>query len=62
LAQPSQVITLETLTLRIDAMVTETMYGTGALPPNSFFDRMTIELVCRPIEGDSVDDSGAELA
>jgi hypothetical protein len=37
LAQPNQVITLETLTLRIDAMVTETMYGTGELPANSFF-------------------------
>ncbi|MBN1580374.1 MAG: hypothetical protein JXA89_06700 [Anaerolineae bacterium] len=61
LAQPNQVITLETLTLRIDAMVTETMYGTGALPPNSFFERMTIELVARNKETATAGESGAEF-
>ncbi len=52
LAQPNQLITLETLTLRIDAMVTEAIYGADELPPNSFFDRMTIELVTRNKAGE----------
>jgi hypothetical protein len=61
LAQPDQVITLETLTLRIDAMVTETMYGTGELPANSFFDRLTIELVSRNKEDGATDKASVEF-
>ena len=62
LAQPNQVITLETLTLRIDAMVTETMYGTGEPQPNSFFERMTIELVSRSKKADEPGEQGTELS
>jgi hypothetical protein len=36
---------LETATLRVEATATEIIYGTGALPPNSFFERLTVELV-----------------
>ena len=61
LARPNQVITLETLTLRIDAMVTEAMYGTGTTSPNSFFERMTIELVYRVKKADAMDESGTEF-
>ena len=38
---------LETATLRLDVLITELTYGTGSLPPNSFYDRLTIELVAR---------------
>ena len=56
LAQVNQPMALETATLRLDVLVTEMTYGEGALPPNSFFDRLTIELVTRakeaaPVEG-----------
>ena len=37
-------IVLETKTLRVRAHVTEAEYGTGDLPGNSFFDKVTIEL------------------
>lgn len=44
LARPGQEVELETKTLRVRARVVEALYGTGNLPPNSFFERMTIEL------------------
>jgi hypothetical protein len=47
LAQVNEPMVLETATLRLEATVTERTYGTGALPANSFFDRLTIELVTR---------------
>ncbi|MBN1935746.1 MAG: hypothetical protein JW934_13845 [Anaerolineae bacterium] len=47
---PGKPITIETLTLRIDVMVTEAVYGTGTLPANSFFDRLTLELITRSKE------------
>jgi hypothetical protein len=50
LAQVNQPMTLETATLRLDVLVTEMTYGEGALPPNSFFDRLTIELITRAKE------------
>lgn len=50
LAQVNQPMALETATLRLDVLVTEMTYGEGALPPNSFFDRLTIELVTRAKE------------
>jgi hypothetical protein len=37
-------VTLETQTLIVTARIVDTAYGGGALPPNSFFERMTIEL------------------
>ena len=45
LAAPNQPVVLETATLRVEATATEIIYGTGALPPNSFFERLTVELV-----------------
>lgn len=45
LVQSNAPIVLETATLRVDATVTEAIYGSNALPPNSFFDRLTVELV-----------------
>jgi len=29
----------------VQATLTEVIYGQGALPPNSYFDRLTVELV-----------------
>ncbi|MER3400041.1 MAG: hypothetical protein C4313_02730 [Thermoflexus sp.] len=44
LATPGGRIELETRDLRLEARVVEMEYGTGALPPNSFFNRLTLEL------------------
>lgn len=44
-AEPSREMILETATLRLEARVVDLSYGSGALPPESFFDRMTLELV-----------------
>ena len=35
---------LETKMLRVRARIVEAAYGTGNLPPNSFFERLTIDL------------------
>jgi hypothetical protein len=35
---------LGTATLRLVARVVDMNYGSGALPPNSFFERVTLEL------------------
>ncbi len=43
-AQPGATVTLETATLRMTARVVELEYGTGPLPPNSYFQRITVEL------------------
>ena len=50
LIQNNEPLTLETATLQIEAMVTEANYGSGALPPNSHFERLTVELVARQKE------------
>lgn len=44
LCQPNRRITLETASLRVEAVVSEMEYGTGSLPPQSFFNRLTVEL------------------
>ncbi|MCR4406353.1 MAG: hypothetical protein NUW24_05445 [Anaerolineae bacterium] len=44
LCQPNKRITLETASLRVEAVVSEMEYGTGSLPPQSFFNRLTVEL------------------
>jgi hypothetical protein len=41
-------ILLETATLQLEARITEFNYGQGAMPQNSFFDRLTLELVIWP--------------
>ncbi len=44
LAEPGSQIVLETATLRMMARVVDMAYGEGALPDESYFERMTIEL------------------
>lgn len=51
LAQPGAQVQLETQTLRIIATVRDMAYGTGAQPPNSFFDRLTIDIAAYAKEG-----------
>jgi hypothetical protein len=44
LARPGETIVLETASLIVNAEITEMEYGTGSLPPQSFFERFTVEL------------------
>lgn len=43
-ARPGQQVVLETATLQLVARMLEMTYGEGALPPQSFFDQVMIEL------------------
>lgn len=52
LAREGETIVLETATLIINAEVTDMEYGTGALPPKSFFEGFTVELSAWAKEGD----------
>jgi len=45
LAEPEKVITLETASLRVTAQITEMEYSMDTILPQSFFERITIELV-----------------
>lgn len=44
LAEPGAVVVLETASLIIEARIVDLTYGGGALPAESFFERMTVEL------------------
>jgi hypothetical protein len=44
LAESGGVIELDTASLKVEARIVDLSYGEGALPNESFFDRMTIEL------------------
>lgn len=44
LAEPGAVVTLETASLLVEARIVDLTYGGGALPAESFFERMTVEL------------------
>jgi hypothetical protein len=44
LADPGGVVELETATLRLVARVVDMAYGSGAMPANSFFERITLEI------------------
>lgn len=44
LVKTGDVVSMETATLTVTARVVDMAYGGGALPPNSFFERLTIEL------------------
>lgn len=44
LAKPGATAILETNSLRMQARIVDMTYGTGPLPPNSYFERLTIEL------------------
>jgi hypothetical protein len=48
LAEPQKQVVLETDTLQLLATVVDLRYGDGALPQNSFFDRLTLELAIWP--------------
>ncbi len=48
LVEPGQQILLETATLQLEARVIELVYGQGALPAGSFFERMTLEIAVWP--------------
>lgn len=52
LARPDETIVLETATLIINAEITEMEYGSGNLPPQSFFDHFSVELSAWAKEGD----------
>lgn len=45
LAGPGQVILLETASLQVTARLTEMEYGDGGMPEESFFSRVSVELV-----------------
>ena len=44
LVEPGQQILLETASLQLQAKVVEMVYGQGALPAGSYFERLTLEL------------------
>ena len=44
LAEVGKDVVLETKMLRVRARIVETEYGAGNLPPDSFFERLTVEL------------------
>lgn len=46
--ESGQLLLLETATLQLEAKVIEMVYGQGALPTGSFFQRMTLELSVWP--------------
>jgi hypothetical protein len=48
LAEPNRHIVLETATLQLEARVVNMNYGQGALPANSFFEQLTLELQVWP--------------
>jgi hypothetical protein len=48
--EPEAQIMLETATLQLLVTVTDLEYGVGALPPESYFDRVTLELAVWPKE------------
>jgi hypothetical protein len=48
LVVPGKHIILETATLQMEARIVDTNYGQGALPPSSFFERITLELAVWP--------------
>ncbi len=50
-AKAGDKLILETASLRVQARVVDLAYGTGAMPPNSFFERITIELAAWKREG-----------
>jgi hypothetical protein len=50
MAENGKHVLLETATLQLEARVVEMSFGAGALPTNSFFDRLTLELALWPKE------------
>ncbi len=52
LAREDETIVLETATLIINVEIKNLQYGTGSLPPQSFFEQVTLELSAWAKEGD----------
>jgi hypothetical protein len=52
LAREGETIVLETATLIVNAEITNMTYGSGSLPPKSFFEQFTVELSAWAKEGD----------
>lgn len=48
LIEQDKVILLETATLQLEARIVDLSYGQGALPENSYFDRITMDLTIWP--------------
>jgi hypothetical protein len=48
LVQPGVVTTLETKTLRVQVRVVDVKYGAAPLPPDSFFERLAVEIAAWP--------------
>lgn len=48
LAEPNRPVLLETETLQLEARIVNMNYGQGALPTNSYFEQMTLELQVWP--------------
>jgi hypothetical protein len=48
LVEPGKTIMLETASLQLQAKVVEMVYGQGAMPAGSYFDRLTLELTVWP--------------
>jgi len=44
LIRPGAIATLDTNTLRLQARIVDMSYGSGPLPPNSYFDKLTVEM------------------
>ena len=44
LAKSAGVVEMETATLKVAARIVDMQYGSGALPPNSFFQQLTLEI------------------
>ena len=58
LAKPGDKVVLETATLRVQARIVDLAYGSGPLPPDSFFERITIELAAWKRQGQPVSSAG----
>jgi hypothetical protein len=56
LAEPGSPFTLETSGLQVRVDVSELVYGQGQAPSNSFFSKLTVELVAmaKPAESDAI--------
>ncbi len=57
LVKPGATTILETASLRLQARILESEYGSGPLPPGSYFDKLTIELAAWRKEGSTAQPS-----
>jgi hypothetical protein len=63
LAELGKDMSLETTSLRVDARIVDMEYDGGAVPPQSHFTKLTVELVARPVEsGREPGETGAMIA